>query len=199
MTLWKNSCSLSKVATFLCQNHFSVSLPYPFGFHVDCIVLKQMNSFSRLITMSDAYIVWWQSIKRLLWRERQLFSTVVSTLFIYEKPRQIFVSFSVQSRKGICKESLLLPFSTLTFLRLFCHLWLLRVSFVAFEGVICGFWGCHLWPLTLSFAASEPLICHKWEPQSIALTTPKQRFRGSIKCKKNGSCWLSTTFENVNF
>ena len=65
--------------------------------------------------------------------------------------------------------------------------------------VICGFWGCHLWPLTLSFAASETLTCHKWEPQSIALTTPKHRFRGSIKCKKNGSCWLSTTFENVNF
>ena len=65
--------------------------------------------------------------------------------------------------------------------------------------VTCGFWGCHLWSLTLSFAAFEPLICHKWEPQSIALTTQKHRFWGSIKCKKNGSRWQSTTSGNVDF
>ena len=72
-------------------------------------------------------------------------------------------------------------------------------SLSAGKFVTCGFWGCHLWSLTLSFAASEPLICHKWEPQSIALTAQKHRFWGSIKCKENGSCWLSTTSENVDF
>jgi hypothetical protein len=58
--------------------------------------------------------------------------------FIFEKMRQIFVDFIVQSRKEICKESLLSCFSALTFSRLFCHLWLLRVSFVVFDLVICG-------------------------------------------------------------
>ena len=55
-----------------------------------------------------------------------------------EKTQQILVNFFVQSRKGMCKESLLSPFSTLTFLQQFCHLWLLRLSFVAFDLVICG-------------------------------------------------------------
>ena len=57
----------------------------------------------------------------------------------YEKTRQILVSFSVQSRKEICKESLLSRFSPFTFSRQFCHLWLLRVSYVANEPLTCGF------------------------------------------------------------
>jgi hypothetical protein len=58
--------------------------------------------------------------------------------FLFEKTRQIFVDFIVQSRKEICKEYLLSPFSALTFSRQFCHLWLLRLSFVVFDLVICG-------------------------------------------------------------
>ena len=58
--------------------------------------------------------------------------------FLFEKTRQIFVDFIVQSRKEICKESLLLCFSAFTFGWKICHLWLLRVSFVVFDLVICG-------------------------------------------------------------
>ena len=61
-----------------------------------------------------------------------------------EKTRQNLVSFSVQSRKEICKESLLSRFSPFTFSRQFCHLWLLRVSYVANEPLTCGFWHAHL-------------------------------------------------------
>ena len=59
-------------------------------------------------------------------------------LFSFEKIRQILVNFSVQSRKEMCKEKLLLPFSTFTFGWQICHLWLLRVSFVVFDLVISG-------------------------------------------------------------
>ena len=61
-----------------------------------------------------------------------------------EKTRQILVSFSVQSRKEMCKESLLSCFSPFIFSRQFCHLWLLRVSLVAFDLLIWGFWHAHL-------------------------------------------------------
>ncbi len=64
--------------------------------------------------------------------------SLLSQLFSYEKPRQIFVDFSVQSRNEICKEYLLLCFSAFTFCWPSCHLWLLRMSFVAFDLVICG-------------------------------------------------------------
>ena len=64
--------------------------------------------------------------------------SLLSLLFSYEKPRQIFVDFFVQSRKEICKESLLSCFSALTFGWQICNLWLLRVSFVAFDFVISG-------------------------------------------------------------
>ena len=58
--------------------------------------------------------------------------------FVFEKSLQIFVNFSIHSRKEICKESLLSRFSTFTFWGQNCHLWLLRVSFVVFDLVICG-------------------------------------------------------------
>ena len=69
---------------------------------------------------------------------RLLSISLLSLLFSYEKPRQIFVDFSVQSRKELCKELLLPSFSVFTFDWQICHLWLLRVSFVVFDLVICG-------------------------------------------------------------
>ena len=69
---------------------------------------------------------------------RLLSISLLSLLFSYEKLRQIFVDFSVQSRKEMCKESLLSYFSAFTFSWQICHLWLLRVSFVAFDLVISG-------------------------------------------------------------
>ena len=63
---------------------------------------------------------------------------------VFEKIRQIFVNFFMQSRKRLCKEKLLLPHSTFTFCWQICHLWLLRLSFVAFDLVICGIWAAHL-------------------------------------------------------
>ena len=59
-------------------------------------------------------------------------------LINYEKTRQIFVNFFVRSRKGICKEKLLLKSFRFTFGWQICHLWLLRVSFVASDSLICG-------------------------------------------------------------
>jgi hypothetical protein len=60
------------------------------------------------------------------------------SLYCFEKSRQNLVNFFVQSRKRKCKESLL-PYSRpFTFCWQICHLWLLRVSFVAFDLVICG-------------------------------------------------------------
>jgi hypothetical protein len=97
-----------------------------------------MNGFSRLITTSDATSSDGNQSKDYSGEEDSCFQQWCQLFFIYEKPRQIVVIFSVQSRKEICKESLLPPFSTLTFLRLFCHLWLLRLSFVAFDLVISG-------------------------------------------------------------
>ena len=64
--------------------------------------------------------------------------SLLSLLFSYEKLRQIFVDFSVQSRKEMCKESLLSCFSVFTFDWQISHLWLLRLSFVVFDLVICG-------------------------------------------------------------
>ena len=87
---------------------------------------------------------------------------------------QILVSFFVQSRKEMCKEYLLSPFPALTFLRQFCHLWLLRVSFVVFDLVISGIWAAHL-----------PQV----RPSKHSSDNPKASFWGSIKCKKNGSYW----------
>jgi hypothetical protein len=65
-------------------------------------------------------------------------SAILPTRNSSEKTRQILVSFSIQSRKEMCKESLLSYFSPFIFSRQFCHLWLLRVSLVAFDLVICG-------------------------------------------------------------
>ena len=62
----------------------------------------------------------------------------------YEKMRQILVSFSVQSRKEMCKESLLSCFDSLTFSWWICQLWLLRVSYVANEPLTWGIWHAHL-------------------------------------------------------
>ena len=75
----------------------------------------------------------------MLFSSLRLFSiSFLSLLFSYEKPRQIFVDFSVQSRKEMCKELLLFCFSVFTFDWQICHLWLLRVSFVVFDLVISG-------------------------------------------------------------
>ena len=63
---------------------------------------------------------------------------------IFEKTRQIFVNFFMQSRKRLCKEKLPSRSSTFTFRHKICHLWLLRLSFVAFDLVICGIWAAHL-------------------------------------------------------
>jgi hypothetical protein len=62
----------------------------------------------------------------------------------YEKLRQNLVNFFVQSRKEIYKESLLPHSHSSTFSRKNCHLWLLRVSFVVFDLVICGILAAHL-------------------------------------------------------
>ena len=72
-------------------------------------------------------------------------------------------------------------------------------SLFATKFVTCGFWGCHLWLLTLSFVASEPLICHKWEPQSIALTTQKHSFHNPKRCKENISRWFTATCKIAHF
>ena len=64
--------------------------------------------------------------------------SLLSLLFSYEKPQQILVDFSVQSRKEMCKDLLLFCFSVFTFEWQICHLWLLRVPFVVFDLVICG-------------------------------------------------------------
>ena len=69
---------------------------------------------------------------------RQRFSSILLTRNSYEKMRQILVRFSVQSRKEMSKESLLSCLYSLTFSWRICHLWLLRVSYVAFDLVICG-------------------------------------------------------------
>jgi len=75
---------------------------------------------------------------RAFWVNCDIIPNIIRDKKNAEKTRQIYVNFSDQSRKEICKESLLSSFLTLTFSRQFCHLWLLRMSLVAFDLVICG-------------------------------------------------------------
>ena len=85
---------------------------------------------------------------------------------VFEKTRQIFVNFFMQSRKRLCKEKLLSRSSTFTWCWQTCHLWLLRLSFVAFDLVICGILAAHLQQVRASKHSSD-------NPKSIAFTHSK--------------------------
>ena len=56
-----------------------------------------------------------------------------------------------------------------------------------------------MWQMTRLLVASDGLICHIWQAHCIALGGQMYTSDNSIKCKENGSSWLSATSENAHF
>jgi hypothetical protein len=76
-------------------------------------------------------------------------------VYFYEKSWQKLVNFIFHSRTENGVKKRFLPSSAPTFSQLICHLWLLRVSYVASDTLTCGFWRPHSISLTLSKATSD--------------------------------------------